>query len=67
LAIQLVDDRLLVAWPTSGLGFRLERCGSLAGSPGWREIAGEPAVVGGEYRVYLPLGDTAEFYRLAKP
>jgi hypothetical protein len=66
LAIGLVDDELVLHWPTSAAGYILESTSSLS-LPNWEAIADLPEVENGFYRLTLPAEGPARFFRLRRP
>jgi hypothetical protein len=62
---------LVIAWPTSYLGFdytayNLQSSSDLGSSVVWSTNSSAPAVVNGQYTVTNPISGTQQFFRLSK-
>lgn len=66
LRIEPRGANLLIAWPSSGMGFHLQQSSSLI-TPGWNEVLVTPTVAGSENQILLPFAAGHRFFRLHKP
>ena len=57
---------VILAWPTTAIGFRVQETASLS-APNWRDVNQTPLVVGQENWVVMSATANAEFFRLRKP
>lgn len=65
MAIGWSGDALVISWPASAAGFKLEWCGDLA-NPSWAEFGTAPVQVGDQMTVTLQPEGAAKFFQLAK-
>lgn len=66
LRIELLPDRVLLAWPNPSTGYQLQRSSSLLPSA-WANVPNAPVLVGGEWQVELPRSGAESYFRLRKP
>jgi beta-propeller repeat-containing protein len=58
---------LTMSWSTNALSFLLQTTTNLSVPASWRDVQMSPDVANGRYRVTLPMGDDANFFRLRRP
>jgi hypothetical protein len=61
------SDQVLLQWPTSAAGFRLESSAAMQNPGEFAPILTAPVVVDGKYSVTNESANGAEFFRLHKP
>jgi len=66
LAVWMEGEQLVLAWPESPSGFKLERSGSADRTASWTLVATPATAVNGESQVRLPLPSTQTFFRLRR-
>jgi sugar lactone lactonase YvrE len=67
LQFQYSGSQLLLSWPTTATGYRLEATSSLSPGNPWLPLTNPPVVVGPAFVVTNQLGGGAAFYRLSQP
>jgi hypothetical protein len=67
LTTKVNGTNLVLSWPTSATGFRLQTKPSLSAPGSWSDFTGTPDTQGGLFVVTIPMTKSAEFYRLQKP
>jgi hypothetical protein len=67
LQIFSVSTNVLVAWPSSAVGYRLQSAGSLLPPVGWSPVTNTANLVGNQYQATLPKTNGSQFFRLVKP
>lgn len=65
MAVNWSGDSLVISWPASASGFKLEWCDNLT-NPSWGEFGTAPVQVGDQMTVTLQPEGAAKFFQLAK-
>lgn len=63
LVFNVDGNNLIVSWPSASNGYRLESSPVLGGTAVWTDLGDGTPVVGGNFRVVVPLGDANRFIR----
>jgi hypothetical protein len=63
---QTSPGSLVVAWPTSSIGFNLSSTTNLTG-PSWASVTNTITVVGTENQITIPTANSKRFFRLSAP
>jgi len=61
------DQQVLISWPLSPTGFRLETTSTLGVPSSWTTVTDPPTVTNGSNIVTLPTLDPYQFFRLQRP
>jgi hypothetical protein len=64
LAARRMDTNIILSWPVSGAGFRLETTDGFAGSSTWTPATNVPVVIDNQNVVSDPISGARRFYRL---
>jgi hypothetical protein len=67
LRIAHSDQQVVISWPFSPTGFRLETTSTLGFPTSWNTVTEPPAVSNGSNMVTLPALDSFQFFRLQRP
>lgn len=66
IGVQLTAGGLVVTWPESATGFRLEESSVLGSGAAWTTVGDGTPASGGQFRVTVPINQTAKFLRLVR-
>jgi len=66
LSIARSGASVLLGWPVTLVGARLEQADSAEPGATWSLVAAVPEVAGGEYRLLVPATERAQFFRLRR-
>ena len=66
LAISVASRNVLIAWPSSAAGYRLEASANLSPN-NWLSVTNLPSLNGDRYEVLLPTTNANQFFRLVNP
>jgi hypothetical protein len=66
LRIVYTGTNIILAWPDSSAGYRLQSSPSLS-SPAWTDVNTPPGTVGNEWQIVQSLAPGVRFYRLRQP
>lgn len=64
LSVTEAGDGLVLSWPVSPAGFRLESVNSLNGKPEWEAVDDLAVISGNFYQVPLPFSGVSRYFRL---
>jgi len=67
LSISRTTTNVLVTWPATAAGYRLEATTSLSPTVIWNPVTTMANLFGNRYELPLPLTDGAQFFRLINP
>jgi uncharacterized repeat protein (TIGR02543 family) len=66
LTITASSANVILAWPTTAVGFTLQSATDLGSPAAWTTVSSAPTVVNGQNTVTDPISGPRKFYRLAK-
>lgn len=64
---RLSGKELILSWPTTAVGFKLQSALNLTPSVNWIDSTNVPGIVGGQFTVTNTTSGSSKFYRLKKP
>jgi hypothetical protein len=67
LGISLTSTNVLLTWPGSALGFRVESTASLASPIVWNRVTNIPSLVSNVYQITLPTTNGNHYFHLVNP
>ena len=67
LQIARSDETLVLSWPATAVGFRVQTAETLSSATAWNPLSTVPVLTGDRYIVNVPLEQVQWFFRLVKP
>ena len=67
ITMQVESGLVVIEWPLDCAACLLEQNGQLGVGAVWTPVGALPQVIGGRYRISVPIGSSPRFYRLAVP